>query len=402
MDTSSTRLVQFHTLTNLGPSKVNSGKDGSPKSSLLGGYPRSYVSSQTAKRHIRWGAAMQEQIADPDRIVRTRLMPQSVAAALQARGESTKKIEAIRDKLCLFGKSAERGDASDSAEVAETDEMTDGAEEPAVAIAKTKQLLTYRTDEIIEIADRCSEWYDDIGPDKWSKADINDLQELPFKPSIMLALFGRMSTATALSTVPGALAVSPALGVARLNTQYEFFTGVDDFASNYQIPAAGLLGRRPHDTTVVYQYWSLDVHLLLSNLKYDQNRAARAITALAWAIAELRLSAARNAFGSDFAPFWIGVEALTRKVGFNYVGAFTQPLYPTESEPNLESQAIRRLDEYMAAMWKGYGVGDYGQRAYFAREDRGTESLQYRRFETIRELAGWLLAACGLEGEAAV
>lgn len=257
--------IEYHILQSFPVSCLNRDDVGAPKTARIGGVTRARVSSQCWKRQVR--------LALRDLGVRM--------------GTRTKKVTAL-----LAGACREKG----------VDEEAGEACGKAIADCLTDDTLLFISDtEANALADYAAELDFDAG--KVKDTAVHKLVSQVMNPAIDaldIALFGRMVAKAPDLNVEAASAFSHAISTHKVNNEVEFFTALDDHASE---PGSSHMGSLEFNAATYYRYVSLDLGQLSQSLEPDQLKSAiDAFTkALFVAIPDARQSTMSGASPWDYA-----------------------------------------------------------------------------------------------------
>lgn len=225
-------FLDVHAIQTLPPSNINRDDTGSPKTSQYGGVRRSRVSSQSWKRAMRnyfYDNSSQSNVG-----IRTLEIVKYVAEKIIEIDNSINKEDAI----------ALANEAFKNAGVATKDN-------------KAKALFFLGDTQAKKLAqaaiDKCS--------------DKNIMKQiLADNPAIDIALFGRMVADDPSLNEDASSQVAHAISTHAVQTEFDFFTAVDDL-SKLDSAGAGMLGTVEFNSSTLYRYANVAVHDLYSQLK---------------------------------------------------------------------------------------------------------------------------------------
>ncbi|MCZ1012132.1 type I-E CRISPR-associated protein Cas7/Cse4/CasC [Streptomyces lydicus] len=246
--------LTLHALQTLPPSNINRDDLGTPKTAVYGGVPRARVSSQAWKRAMRIRFSASGLIPDEDLAVRTRHgIGLLTSALLERRADLDGDAAAeIAEKVFSFvtGVSADTASAHRKAAVRHA---------PA-----TRETLFLGRRQIDRLAHLAADGADDISAFLKSKANATAVKEAAAsKDAVDIALFGRMVATSDDLTVDAAVQVAHAIAVHRTTPETDYFSAVDDFATD---KGAGMIGRREFLAPTLYRHAALTGPDLASNL----------------------------------------------------------------------------------------------------------------------------------------
>ena len=224
-------FLDIHAIQTLPPSNINRDDTGSPKTAQYGGVRRARVSSQSWKRAIR------EYFSDNGQ--------QSNV------GVRTKDIvRYVADKIIGLDQSISLEDALQKA-----DKVLNGAG------VKTKDFKA-----------KALFFLSDVQAKKLAQAAINDVSDkkelhevLTSSPAIDIALFGRMVADDPSLNEDASSQVAHAISTHAVQTEFDFYTAVDDLAPEDNA-GAGMLGTIEFNSSTLYRYANVAVHELLKQL----------------------------------------------------------------------------------------------------------------------------------------
>lgn len=346
-------MLVFHVLRNYPPSNLNRGEKGAPKDCMFGGVRRGRISSQSLKRAIRISEPF-DVFRDAGLIdLRTRYLPTFISDELTRRGVEHEKITDIINRIHELSRKAATvtEDAEEGEEVepetVDVDAKKGKAKKEKSGGLTTKQLVRCAPQAISELCDQLLELQ--AGP-KWKK----NLEEVIKKVNIYgvdTALFGSMTTSAAFPFVNSACQVSHAFSVNKTQWERDYFTAVDDWASQNDSDAgAGMVGNTPFNSNAYY--WSIAVNLdiLTENLQGDTGMVKEVLEQLVKAIFIAHPGGKQNTF---FAQPQIGLFLAEKRksIVMDYSNAFEQPIAPDEKFNfkfgSLMTDAIGALEEYI-------------------------------------------------------
>lgn len=331
-------FVDLYAIQNVPSSNINRDDTGSPKTALYGGSLRARVSSQAWKRAMRLSF---KDLLPKERLgVRTKLAVSLIADIIaEKRPDLEDQAEAmgiaVLNAIGVKTKASKRKGEIEG--VQETDYL--------VFIAKR---------ELDELANVAISWVDagkDLAKvDKDMKKQAADV--FHGVQAVDIALFGRMlADAPALNT-DASCQVAHALSVDRVTQEYDYFTAVDDCASEDNA-GAGMIGSVEFNSSTLYRYATIDLNNLLSQLG-DAQATAEGLTAFVEAFVRSMPTGKQNTFGNRTLPSTV-VVAFRKTQPVNIVGAFEDPVRPMEGM-SISEQAEDRLAAEMKRFDEAYDV----------------------------------------------
>ncbi|MBT1171795.1 type I-E CRISPR-associated protein Cas7/Cse4/CasC [Bifidobacterium sp. MA2] len=330
-------FIDLYDLQNVPPSNINRDDTGSPKVAHYGGVLRSRVSSQAWKRAMR---EMFPSLLDKSRLgVRTKN-----AIALIHDAITTKRPdldEAAEDLAkCVLGATGVTVVTSDRA----------GADK---GTSVTQYLIFIARREIDELTDIAIAWHDagtDIAkPNASMKKEVaavfHGIQ------AIDIALFGRMLADAPNLNTDASAQVAHAISVDRVTPEYDYFTAVDDCASDDNAGAA-MLDTIGFNSSTLYRYATLNVDSLQEQLQ-DASATVEGAVAFVEAFIRSMPTGKQNTFANRTLPGTC-VVALRETQPVNVVDAFEDPIRSKEGE-SISHQAAVRLGRRLENIQSAYG-----------------------------------------------
>lgn len=326
----------FYALQNMPPNNVNRDDTGSPKMAPYGGVLRSRVSSQAQKHAMR--LYFKEHFKDSNLGVRTK-----------------KAVSLIADKI--VGK---RPDLADTAN--KYAEMVLGAtgvkmgkstrkgnDEGSVA---TAYLVFIADSELDGLANLAIEWADK-GADSANAAMKKEVRQVFHgAQAVDIALFGRMLAGAPDLNTDASSQVAHALSVDAVSQDFDYFTAVDDKASDDNA-GAGMIGTVPFTSSTLYRYADVNATALVKQLG-SVEAAARAVSGFAEAFFKSMPTGKQNTFANRTLPE-VCFVTVREDQPVNLVDAFETPVRATQKESVTEN-AARRLGAREQQLDSAYDV----------------------------------------------
>lgn len=258
--------IEFHILQSFPVTCLNRDDVGAPKTAIVGGVQRARVSSQAWKRPVRM--AMHELGVTHG--TRTKLISKLIADACEKIGATHEEAKICGDRIeGAFIKKKEPKKAKkgkdDSAEV----EVEETAAESSAE--KTDTLLFLSPNEVSILANAFAEKNfnaDEVITQKDQKKQAKQIADLIGVVSesidaVDIALFGRMVAQAADMNVEAAASFSHAISTHKVSNEVEFFTALDDSATE---PGSAHMGSLEFNSATYYRYVSLDLGQLCQTL----------------------------------------------------------------------------------------------------------------------------------------
>ena len=220
--------IEFHILQSFPVTCLNRDDVGAPKTAMIGGVQRARVSSQAWKRPVRM--AMHE-----------------FGAKL---GIRTKHVADIVAQACT--------------DLGASEEQANGCGEMIASYLSKDTLLFFTMTEAKAFAEYAQEQGFDAK--KLKDKDVHKVAKKALNPAIDgidIALFGRMVAQAADLNVEAATSFSHAISTHKASNEVEFFTALDDLATE---PGSAHMGSLEFNSATYYRYVSLDLGQLWQTL----------------------------------------------------------------------------------------------------------------------------------------
>lgn len=308
-----TTFIDLHVLQTVPSSNINRDDTGSPKSAIYGGVRRARVSSQAWKRATRRDFAT--YLPESDRGIRTR----------RIMGDLTRRIVDLDSSLAAeealeLAKGVMAAASGIKFEKPKRGKEKAASETDADAIDLSQYLIFISNQQLARLAELAVASKGG-SPDKaLAKAALRDGN------GIEVALFGRMVADDTSINVDASVQVAHAISTHAVETEYDYFTAVDDAKGVEEDAGAGMIGVLEFNSSTLYRYATINLDLLANNLG-DPAVAARAVAAFAQSFAVSMPSGKQNTFANGTLPDAVVAQVRTRRP-VNLVGAFEDPVSP--------------------------------------------------------------------------
>jgi len=320
--------IDLHLLQDIPPSNINRDDNGTPKQAIYGGATRLRASSQSWKRATR--LAFQESIDAAQLGVRTRQFVKLLSDELQAKGVDT----VVADKVAAATSTALG--------------ITPGKKETNLSY-----LLFFSRPQVDEIVRRILDRIDVLaeldGKKLAEEAEAINVKEILGEGhSLDVALFGRMVADIADLNVDAAVQVAHALSTHATQTDFDYFTAVDDVQEASET-GAGMIGSVEFNSATLYRYATIGVHQLLENLS-DPDATANGVGEFIKAFALSMPAGHKTSFAPHTRPGFVGV-VIREDQPVNLVSAFEKPVF---SNQGTFDPSLIKLSEFVndeAARW---------------------------------------------------
>ena len=256
-------LIEIHLIQNHAPSNLNRDDTGSPKECIFGGHKRARISSQCLKRSIRRSDIFRREMVG-QLATRTRRLPEIVRDRLFANGIAPAMADIAAKKASGFG-------------------TKEGKEQDNLRTAQTMFLTEADIEAVLLVLHAAAQ--EAGSPAAFEKMAAKDLQanaqQAGFRPiSVDVALFGRMTTSGAFRDVEAACQVAHALSTHKVDTEFDYFTAVDDLkedavAATEEDAGADMLGDVEFNSACYYKYFYTDLDGFVRKLDRRTHRTQR-------------------------------------------------------------------------------------------------------------------------------
>lgn len=314
-------LIDIHILQTVPPSNLNRDDTGSPKTAIYGGVRRSRVSSQAWKRAAR--EAFKSYLDESELGTRTKRVVDLLA-------------EEIVDQAPELEERA--------SELASSTFETIG-----IKLEKPKKDATLQSQYLLflsrrQIQNLASAAIGAAGADDVKKAlraaKVKDLANRDH--SVDIALFGRMVADQTDINVDAAAQVAHAISVHSVETEFDYYTAVDDRLDDDET-GAGMIGTVEFNSATLYRYAAVDVNRLADNLG-DALATRRAVEAFLQAFVRSMPSGKQNSFAHRTLPEAV-VVVVRESQPINLVGAFEKPIRELERKGRVKRAAEELCNE---------------------------------------------------------
>lgn len=324
-----TTFLQFHVLTEYGPSNPNRDDQGRPKQANVGGAPRLRISSQSSKRAIRESAFFALDLKD-NQGTRTKRLFEGMRDHLVAGGARPEAaVVAAEQVAVIFGKLEAPDKKAPEKKIGTTLAFISPAEW-ALAEDLAKKVLAG----------------EDLPEDK----HLKNLVLRKADGAIDIAMFGRMLADNADFNRDAAVQVSHAFTTHTAVIEDDWYSAVDDL-NKAEDSGAGHLGENGFGSGIYYQYVCVNVDLLIENLAGDQELAAKGVEALARAVALATPSGKQNSYANRPRAYYIRAETGSQQPR-DLTGAFFAPV---KAQP-WERTSVEALTKTAENIDRAYGM----------------------------------------------
>lgn len=323
-------LIDIHILQTVPPSNLNRDDTGSPKTAIYGGVRRSRVSSQSWKRATR--SAFQSILNASDFGVRTRRVVELLADEVKS---SSPQLTERADELATATFAAMG--------IKTTPPKKDEPGQAGYLVFLSRRQIQALARAAIEAANT-----DDLAG-ALKQSDIKALAD--HEHSIDIALFGRFVAEQVDMSVDAAAQVAHAISVHPVETEFDYFTAVDDYLQADE-SGAGMIGTVEFNSSTLYRYAAIDVDRLTDNLG-DPAAARRAVEAFVESFVRSMPTGKQTTFANRTLPEAV-VVIVRDSQPINLVGAFENPVRESERAGRVKQAAAALRDE-AAEIEQAYG-----------------------------------------------
>lgn len=321
-------FIDIHILQSVPPSNINRDDTGSPKIARFGGVTRSRVSSQAWKKATRDlfpSYLLEDEIGWRTKHVVDLISEHAAAKRPDLNGENLE-------------------DASAKALGATGIKVTD---------KDTGYLLFLSPKQVESLADLAIASVEGGSSiDKKAAKDVLNIKQRPTLNAIDIALFGRMVADAPDLNVDAAVQVAHAISVGRAETEFDYFTALDDRAPEDNAGAA-MIETTEFTSSTLYRYADIDVLHLCENLG-SAAAACRGVEAFLKAFVRSMPTGKQNSFANRTLPAAVIVE-LRETQPVSLVNAFEKPI-STMQEKSQTERACEELVVQERAIDEAFGI----------------------------------------------
>lgn len=298
-------FIDIHVLQTVPPSNINRDDTGSPKTAQFGGVTRARVSSQAWKKAAR--DLFPEMLDVADLGQRTKYAVGLIAESI------------VNKEITITSETAEEmASGVLSATGIKVGKRDDDGRLP------TGYLLFISPAQIDALADLALEARAAGAKIEGKKAKaVLDIKQNPLLNACDIALFGRMVADAPDLNVDASTQVAHAIGVSRMETEFDYFTAVDDCSLDDNA-GAGMIGTVEFSSSLLYRYATLDVLHLFENLG-SAKTATKTVEAFIKAFVISMPTGKQNSFANRTLPSVIVVQ-LRDTQPVSLVNAFEVPV----------------------------------------------------------------------------
>ncbi len=331
------RYIDIHILQTLPPSNPNRDDTGAPKTATFGGARRMRISSQAIKRATRLD--FEQSLPDGNRGIRTKRI-----------------VELLRD--VIVEKRADLEDrATQLAELALTEigfKISDPKGKKTEQQMKEAGFLVFLSAKQVEhVAEAVISVAEEDDVKKAFKA-LKPKSLVDTEHSVDIALFGRMVAEPNSLNVDAACQVAHALGVGQVESEFDYFTAVDDAKSNDDDAdeGAGMIGTIEFASATLYRYATINVDPLVENLG-SLEVAEQAIEIFIGSFLRSMPTGKLTTFANRTLPDAVLIQVRDDQP-INLVGAFESPVRPDRD--GFVAPAVEQFVAFERELEEGSGM----------------------------------------------
>ena len=322
--------LDIHILQTVPPSNLNRDDTGAPKSAIYGGVRRARVSSQAWKRATR--KRFSEDLDAAELGVRTKRVVELIASRVQSLDPEIGEQTAAERASSVLGALGIGLEAS---------RVKKGEAKPATS----KYLVFFSNRQL----DRLAALAASAGDGAISKNAAKEAADL--EHGVEVALFGRMVADASDLNVDAAVQVAHAISTHAVETEFDYYTAVDDENERADETGAGMIGTVEFSSATLYRYATVDLAQLRTNLG-DDEMVGRAVKAFVRGFIASMPTGKQNTFGNRTLPDGVVVMARVDQP-VSLVGAFEEPVPSTSGQLRTSCE---RLAGYAADVAEGFGA----------------------------------------------
>lgn len=338
-----TTFVDIHVLQTVPSSNINRDDTGSPKTAIFGGVRRARVSSQAWKRATRRDFAA--YLPAEDRGIRTRRVVAELVKRLTAAGldaaEARQRAVAVMKATGIKVESPKRAKSEDASDL------------------ELSSYLLFLSNQQLDRLAALARTGDEIDK-KAAKDAVRDGN------GIEVALFGRMVADDTAYNVDAAVQVAHAISTHAVETEYDYFTAVDDAKPDDEDAGAGMIGVIEFNSSTLYRYATINLDLLMENLG-EASVVGRAVESFLRSFVVSMPTGKQNTFANSTLPDAVVVQLRDRRP-VNLVGAFEDPISPKPGVA-ISVQSANELARAATELDAAYGTAPTGAWVLAARSD---------------------------------
>lgn len=296
-------FLDIHAIQTVPPANINRDDTGSPKTAQYGGVTRARVSSQSWKRAIRKYFNENGDLGNVG--IRSLEIVKYVANKIVEKDSSM----CIEEAMLMAEKTINTAKISTKEQKAK-----------ALFFLSDKQAEKLAQASIDKVTDK-----------KQLESILND------DISIDIALFGRMVADNTILNEDASSQVAHAISTHAIQSEFDFFTAVDDLAPEDNA-GAGMLGTVEYNSSTLYRYANIALYNFYSQLS-DKEETINSTKLFVKSFVESMPTGKINTFANQTLPQAIVVSLRTDRP-LNMVSAFEEPI---KSDNGYVDKSIEKL-----------------------------------------------------------
>lgn len=296
-------FLDIHAIQTVPPANINRDDTGSPKTAQYGGVTRARVSSQSWKRAIRKYFNENGDLGNVG--IRSLEIVKYVANKIVEKDSSI----SIEEAMLMAEKTINTAKISTKEQKAK-----------ALFFLSDKQAEKLAQASIDKVTDK-----------KQLESILND------DISIDIALFGRMVADNTMLNEDASSQVAHAISTHAIQSEFDFFTAVDDLAPEDNA-GAGMLGTVEYNSSTLYRYSNIALHDFYRQLA-DKEETINATKLFVKSFVESMPTGKINTFANQTLPQAV-VVSLRADRPLNMVSAFEEPI---KSDDGYIDKSIEKL-----------------------------------------------------------
>lgn len=296
-------FLDIHAIQTVPPANINRDDTGSPKTAQYGGVTRARVSSQSWKRAIRKYFNENGDLGNVG--IRSLEIVKYVANKIVEKDSSI----SIEEAMLMAEKTINTAKISTKEQKAK-----------ALFFLSDKQAEKLAQASIDKVTDK-----------KQLESILND------DISIDIALFGRMVADNTILNEDASSQVAHAISTHAIQSEFDFFTAVDDLAPEDNA-GAGMLGTVEYNSSTLYRYSNIALHDFYRQLA-DKEETINATKLFVKSFVESMPTGKINTFANQTLPQAV-VVSLRSDRPLNMVSAFEEPI---KSDDGYIDKSIEKL-----------------------------------------------------------
>lgn len=319
--------IDIHALQTVPPSNINRDDTGSPKVARFGGVTRARVSSQAWKKAIRDRFAMMLDVSELGQ--RTKYIINLIASEIKAIDPSVEHDKAEEKAKRILESALKKGGKGEGK--GNKDKLFERDDKGQERLSALFFISPIEVKNLAELA---------LKKDS-KQADVKKVMNAS-RAAIDVAMFGRMVASDPTLNVDAAVQVAHALGVSKAETEYDYFTAMDDRSPEDNAGAA-MIETTEFLSAMFYRYATVDVYHLCENLG-SHAAACKAVKAFIKAFLTSMPTGKQNSFANRTMPSAVMVT-LRDSQPVSLSNAFERPVAPLGEKSILEVACERLIDQ---------------------------------------------------------